>query len=338
MTALALLVLAAFQSDPIGVNEYRDRLTAIRSAIDRKEIDAVRDGARDLQALRVRHEGGVLVPDPSVLGPLASAKDAAAARESVARLDALLEGLKALPDSQVPKPADPQLLERLRAEEAERERESGRRVGGPALHAPEIPQSWLEKAKAFLEAFAQKVGRFLMWLLRLLFSGPSSGAPGSSTQFLVALLVIGVLGALGVVAVVALRRKQAVATPTGVSEAPAMSTEDDDPLSRTANEWERFAVELMKGGRFREAIRAWYHAVLVTLFRSGALHYRKDRTNWEYAFALPSTVEWRPRFLEATRTFEREWYGRRNSEAELAEAYQQQAQGILTEIHERGAR
>src|SRR5207244_431829 len=122
------------------------------------------------------------------------------------------------------------------------------------------------------------------------------------------------------------------------SEAPALSAKDEDPLSRTASEWERFAAELMSGGRFREAIRAWYHAVLVSLFRIGALHYRKDRTNWEYAYALPSTLRWRSGFVDATRTFEREWYGRRDTPVETAEGYQRHAQAMLAEVRQGAAR
>ena len=338
MTAIALLVLLAAQNGPIELAEYRDRLGAIRTAIEQKDLEAVRAAARDLKALRVRHEGVEFAPDPTLLGPLSNAQDAAVAREALPRIDALLAGLEALPTSAAPKAPDAALLERLRQDEAERRLDPGGAVGGPGLHAPEIPKSFTERLMELLEEYGQRLGRFLMWLLRLLFGSGGAAAPGSTTPYLVAGLVVTVLGVLGIVAIVALRRRRAIVAPEALSEAPAMKTEDEDPLSRTATEWERFAAELMKGGRFREAIRAWYHAVLVTLFRAGALHYRKDRTNWEYAFALPSTAEWRPQFLEATRTFEREWYGRRATEAEIAEAYQQHARSILSGVREGGAR
>ena len=60
------------------------------------------------------------------------------------------------------------------------------------------------------------------------------------------------------------------------------SQRDADPLSREQDEWEKYAAELAAAGRLREAIRAWYHAVLVGLFRAGLLHHHKGRTNWEY--------------------------------------------------------
>jgi hypothetical protein len=109
-----------------------------------------------------------------------------------------------------------------------------------------------------------------------------------------------------------------------VSEAssePIRSTAaDDDPLSRESGKWELYAQELAAAGRRREAIRAWYHAVLVALFRSGRLEPRKGRTNWEHAARLSPELSWRPTFLEITRHFDREWYGRdASSAASLAE-------------------
>src|SRR5262249_37872426 len=66
----------------------------------------------------------------------------------------------------------------------------------------------------------------------------------------------------------------------------------------------------------REAIRAWYHAVLVTLFRAGTLHYHRGRTNWEYVSRVAPEAAWRPLFADVTRVFDREWYGRDASSAE----------------------
>jgi hypothetical protein len=338
MRIVALLVLLSLQTGPLSVAEYRERLGSIRSAIELKDVDAVRAAARDLQALRVRHQGTEFAPDPTVLGPLAEAQDAAALKEMTGRLEALLAGLESISGGPAPRPPDGALLERLRQEEAERRLSPGGAVGGPGLHAPQIPKSFRERLSDLIEDLLRRMGRFLTWLLRFLFGSGGSAAPGSTTPFLVAALVVTVLGVLGIVAIVALRRRQAAGAAEALSEAPARRSEDEDPLSRTASEWERYAAELMKSGRFREAIRAWYHAVLVTLFRAGALHYRKDRTNWEYAYALPSTAAWRPEFVEATRTFEREWYGRHSTEPETAEAYQQRARTILTVVREGGPR
>jgi hypothetical protein len=333
-----LLLAAAVQTGPIGLGEYRDRLRSIQESIERGNLDEARSGARSLQSARVRHEGIDFIPDGTILEPVADAKDIAAAREAVRPLRALRAEL----DSARSGPADPApdgaLFERLRQEEELRRASPDGQVGGPSLHAPKVPPSILERISAILEAIGDRIGRFLRWLLNLIFGGGGAGAQAPSTRYLVIGLVVLVLGTLGLVAMMALRRRRASVPMVALSEAPAMSAQDDDPLSRSATEWERFAAELMKSGRYREAIRAWYHAVLVSLFRAGALHYRKDRTNWEYAYALPSGVPWRTGFVEATRTFEREWYGRRDTAVETAESYQDQARRMLTQVREGAAR
>ncbi|MBI3855062.1 MAG: DUF4129 domain-containing protein [Planctomycetes bacterium] len=330
----AILLLAASQEGPLDLAEYRDRLRAIQEALDRKDLDGVRARAGELRSRRVRHGGAVFDADETVLGPLADG-----AADAGVRLRALRAQLESLDGGAPPGAPDGALLERLRLEEEELARSPDRAVGGPRLHAPEVPRSLSDRVLEILEAFGKLIDRFLKWLLRLFFSGGGGKAPEApSTRYLVAGLVLAVLGTLAVVAVLALRRRHRGPELEARSEAPARSGEDDDPLSRSATEWERFAAELMKSGRFREAIRAWYHALLVSLFRAGALHYRKDRTNWEYAYALPSTVGWRAGFVEATRTFEQEWYGRRDTPAETAEMYQERARQMLDAVHEGRAR
>ena len=87
----------------------------------------------------------------------------------------------------------------------------------------------------------------------------------------------------------------------------------------------------------REAIRAWYHAVLVTLYRAGILHYRKGITNWEYVSALSPAHEWRPFFVSMTRLFDREWYGRHETTNDVLDSCAADARAIMGAIRE-GAR
>jgi hypothetical protein len=335
IVSVALLVLIGVQSEPIGLAEYRDALKKIQALAENGDMEELHDAVRALRGARIRHDGVELQPDPTVLGPLAEAKNPGAARTAAVRLRALLSELEAASGPSRADAPDAVLLERLRAEEAEREISPDGKVGGPGLHAP---RSFLEVLADLVKGLLDLIGRFFNWLFRLLFSGSGSVAPAGGVQWMVVALVVVVLVVLGAVAVVALRRSKGLRPAESRSEAPAQSAKDDDPLSRSALEWERFAAELMGAGRFREAIRAWYHAVLVSLFRVGALHYRKDRTNWEYAYALPSSVPWRAGFVDATRTFEQEWYGRRNTPVETAETYQQRAQAILAEVRQGAGR
>jgi hypothetical protein len=330
----AIVLMALGGQETVSASEYRDRLSAIRSAIDAQDLDLARERATELQSVRVRHEGMVFAPDPTVLRPLARARDLAAAREALKPLSALREALESVPPGRSVTPDAP-LLERLRQEEAERALSPEGKVGGPVLHQPSVPRSlreWLRDLFMRLLDFLQKlVSDFLRWLLSLLFGGMGSPGMGEGMTYLVMGLIVLILGTIGVVAYVTLHRRRRTGVEAVATEAPAM-VRDEDPLSRTSNEWERFAAELMGSGRFREAIRAWYHAVLVTLFRAGLLHYRKDRTNWEYAYALGPDLPWRPGFVDATRTFEQIWYGRREAPSDAAEAFASDARGILEKV------
>jgi hypothetical protein len=118
---------------------------------------------------------------------------------------------------------------------------------------------------------------------------------------------------------------------------PIASKRDEDPLSRGATEWERYAAQLAASGRIREAIRAWYHAVLVTLYAAGILHFRKGRTNWEYVAALSPEIAWRSEFVTLTRRFEEEWYGRERSAIEALEDVSGHAREILDIVRRRAA-
>jgi hypothetical protein len=335
IAAAALFLLIFAQTEAIGPAEYRAALKKIQALAESGDMEELHDSVRKLRAVRIRYGDAELPPDPTVLGPLAEARNPGAAKAASVRLRALLAELEEQPGESGARNPDRVLLEQLRAEEAEGEISADGKVGGPSLHPP---RSFLEGLGDLVEELAKLIGRFLNWLFRLFFSGASSPGAGGGVQWMVVALVVLVLAVLGAVAVLALRRTKGLQPSEARSEAPAQSAKDEDPLSRSALEWERFAAELMGAGRFREAIRAWYHAVLVSLFRIGALHYRKDRTNWEYAYALASGVPWRAGFVEATRTFEQEWYGRRNTAVETAEGYQRRAQAILAEVRQGAGR
>lgn len=334
ISVAAFVLLALGGQETLTSSDYRDRLDDIRSAIDAKDLDLARKRATALQAVRVRQGDMVFVPDPTVLRPIAGAKDLTAARDAAKPLSGLREALQSVSTGPPARPDAP-LLERLRREEADRALDPEGRVGGPVLQQPSLPRSfreWLwDLSMRFWDFVGTLFSRFLRWLLGLLFGGMGSRAMGEGMTYLVMGLIILILGTIGVVAYVTLQRRRR----TVIEAAPAPATaaaRDEDPLSRTSSEWERFAADLMGTGRFREAIRAWYHAVLVTLFRAGLLHYRKDRTNWEYAYALGPELPWRPGFVDATRIFEQVWYGRREAPADAAEAFASDARGILERV------
>jgi Domain of unknown function (DUF4129) len=184
---------------------------------------------------------------------------------------------------------------------------------------------WLERAARF--AWHQLL-RLLRWLAGLF---PATGGPsveGGGRSFLpIVLVAVGlILATLALLAMVSFRRGAPAVSRTGPRERPAA---DEDPLSRTAGGWEDRARELAAQGRAREAIRAWYHAVLMRCVAQGLLHHRRGRTNWEYAHALSPTLPWRGTFEDLTSRFDVEWYGRSESTGEALADFASGAREIL---------
>ena len=83
-------------------------------------------------------------------------------------------------------------------------------------------------------------------------------------------------------------------------------------------------------------MRAWYHAVLVALYRTGFVHYRRGRTNWEYVSSLSPSLPARQGFSDLTRRFEREWYGREESDPEALAAVEEVASALLEGVRSLG--
>ena len=332
---LLLLVLCAPDDGVITMERYRKDLKILLTAIETGDVSGAQEMARKLMTRRVRHRDIEFSPDPSVMGELERASGQGRMKELVPRLESLLRALEDDPRVTETSPPNPMRLEDLRRQEAF---ENPIRGGDVMMPVGEVPQSWSEWFRSILEWIGDKIESFTRWLYET-FSGPRSTSTSSTTVpnlsmgSLVTVLVVLLLTIVGSMALLALREGPEPSTENDVSTGTTRTTRDEDPLTRTSGEWERRAKDLAADGRYREAIRAWYHAVLVTAFRAGILHYRRDRTNWEYAYSLGPQVDWRPAFLEATREFEREWYGRRTSAAETAELFSRAARKILDRLH-----
>lgn len=326
-----VLLPAALSAEDLPVAVYRERLAAIDARLRGGDWVGARTGAHDLLDDRIAYGGETLEPDLSILRPLADAPSADAARAAAPRLARLVEELAAATPA-APPPSDPAVLEEVRARQAVADLPQGGQL-------PKQRTNLLDAIGEILEPFARWMRdaweSFLDWLADLfpdeerkpVFLGMSL-----ATVVTIVVILFAVLAAwLGWRAFRNRRRRGA---PALAESAPAPPAADDDPLSRGASEWERYAAELAAAGRFREAIRAWYHAVLVNLFRRGALHYRKGRTNWEYVAALAPGHAWRPGFIELTRHFEREWYGRDASESEALREAEDRARALLASLRE----
>jgi Domain of unknown function (DUF4129) len=271
-----------------------------------------------------------LSPDAWTLQPIA---DGTPHRTRLSRL------LQTLQAPQTAPTADAQnVLKLVRERQAAKGGKAGGELGDVALREPTLMQAVLDDLQSGAEWAWDKVVRFFKWLDNLFPDDARvlAGKPGGGVRLLPFVLV---LVGLILVFVIALAVRAALRPEPLQAEAAsdkASSKKDDDPLSRTAGGWEERALALAAEGRFREAIRAWYHALLVHAAAAGFLHYQRGRTNWEYVHAMSPAVSWRPVFADLTRLFEREWYGRAESREEELHLFQRDARQILASLRSAG--
>ena len=80
-------------------------------------------------------------------------------------------------------------------------------------------------------------------------------------------------------------------------------------LSRPPETWAGLADQLAAEGKFREAIRHLYLALLSRLHRDGAIDYDPAKSNWDYFRGFKGNGEVLKPFRELTRRFDFAWYG-----------------------------
>jgi len=329
---LAAAAPAAAQPAParvIDVAAYRDELRAAEAALVAHALPEAAERGTALATTRVAYAGETVGVDPALAVALRTVRPETAAA-ALTRVRAVLRALPA-EAAGAPRAPDAALLRRAQAAERRPDIPEGGEVAGLAVR-PSLPRRFLDALGSAWSAVRDALIRFGQWLRRLWPRRAATAAPAAtfSTTVMVVALVALVSALLGWLAVAALRRSRRA---TAVSATPeAASARDEDPLSREQDEWEAYAGELARAGRLREAIRAWYHAVLVALFRSGLLHHQKGRTNWEYVSRVPPEASWRAGLSDLTRRFDREWYGREKSSPESLGACASAARAILAEV------
>jgi hypothetical protein len=325
---VTFIAISARAAEVVPLAQYIDSLTNIKTQLDAKQDAAARDTARRLAIVEVDSPNGRFAADRALLDSIA------ATGKYNARLAATIDALRKTAPQSPAASVDQKLIERLRAAETPDALRAGGEVGGVPISQDKRLETFAKKlAKVFRWIF-KKLEQFYDWIMswwpheRVKKLNDSFGG----TPWLVAAVVILIVVVLAVLAMeVARRSRRRVAVAVAESD-PITSRHDDDPLSRGANEWERYAAQLAAAGRVREAIRAWYHAVLVTLYGAGILHYRKGRTNWEYVSALSPDLTWRAELVQLTRRFEEEWYGHDASGVEALEECSGRARRILDTV------
>jgi hypothetical protein len=330
----ALLVATILTALPLHaatltLDQYVDALTRIRNLVAAGDLPTARAEATTLAGDDVVSMNGRFHTDSTLIAEVNKAKPRDLRAES--RIDATIAAIRAAAPSK-PATADQPRLLRLQREQTVPELRRGGAVRGVQPNTPLLQRM----AKAITSAakwIGEKVRKFVHWLSHFWPKDdpkkkPATAAMRWTVGTLVGLIVI----VLAVLAFEIVRRSRKRARNVAEESAPLTSTRDDDPLSRGANEWERYAAQLAAAGRLREAIRAWYHAVLVTLYGANILHYRKGRTNWEYVATLAPENPWRPQFIELTRRFEKEWYGSDDSNSDALDECSAAARQILQAV------
>jgi hypothetical protein len=331
-TLTLLLTLPAGAQEILDLPAYREQIAELHRELSVPQIEAARTRAQALLTVRLRHAGEELQPDPSLIEPVSRLADPSAAPALARHARRLLETLDEARGA-TPQPIDAGLLKALALRQAPaRPRKGGQVIAPPTLSIPER----LEAALGWLAQVVRRGIEHLVDLVAKLFPSRRRGKPeagGGVAPLTIALVAVLVVALAALAAHTVLRARRA-ARPVLESEPMADSRRDADPLSREASEWESYARQLAEAGRCREAIRAHYHALLVTLFRAGVLHHQAGRTNWEYVTRLSVELRWRPEFVEATREFDQEWYGNESSSAEALDRYARRSHRLLASLGE----
>jgi len=331
MKRALLILIAAFplHAATLTLDQYTATLTRIRSLIAAGQLDTARAEATTLAGDDVVSTNGRFHTDTTLVAEISKARPRDLGVET--RIDATIAALRAAAPSK-PAAADQPLLLRLQREQTVPELRRGGDIRGVQPNTP-----LLERVANAITTAAKWTGAKIMklvdWLSRFWpKDDPKKTTASAAMRWTVGTLVGLIVLILAILAFEVIRRSRKRAAAIVETSAPLTSTGDDDPLSRGANEWERYAVQLAAAGRLREAIRAWYHAVLVTLYGANILHYRKGRTNWEYVAAVGPDHAWRPQLIELTRLFEHEWYGSDDSSGEALDASSAAARGVLDAV------
>ncbi|HEX6099782.1 MAG TPA: DUF4129 domain-containing protein [Thermoanaerobaculia bacterium] len=316
-----LLLLSATNAAAMPVHDYIATLERIDALLAANQPDAAKNEALTLKDVDVTWAKGKFRADPSLLAGIAKGE-----RAQLVATIAELRRASGMSAAQ----ADRRLLQQIAAEQEPPELPKGGVVPTKLNRDVPLIERIANAISDMLRWIRKKLDQLLEWLFDLLpRRRDAAGRPTAGLHWIVWAVVGAILLIILYLAFDVLRRSRARGPVEVETSAPIGSKQDEDPLSRGSTEWERYAVDLAGAGHFREAIRAWYHAVLVTCYAAGILHFRKGRTNWEYIASLAPSLDWRPDVIELTRRFEQEWYGALQSTRDAYDACSERAQSVL---------
>jgi hypothetical protein len=328
LIAAMLFLAVAAHAETIPIGDYIAELERLQSLLATNQLRLANDEAKRFAMFDVDSPRGRFHADVSLLDGIANAHRADL--ELRARLAVTIDELRrAVPNAGAP--VDPALLRRVASEQEVPELAAGGDLPIVPRTTPLMERIAQSLANAW-EWALEKLARVLDWLLDFLPKSVRRPGATGGMRWIVSGIVAVIVLLIVYLAFAALRRARRGSAQAIETSEPLGSKRDEDPLSRGASEWERYAAQLAQAERFREAIRAWYHAALVSCYAAGVLHFRKSRTNWEYVATLAPSYEWRPEFIALTRRFEREWYGAEESNADAYDDCRRRARVVIDAV------
>lgn len=209
-----------------------------------------------------------------------------------------------LPHADLP-PPDPHAADAGGSRDAARDILSRREFRPPARNPLRRALDWI----------GEKLGH----LLDKLLSAFGGGGGGSLVAWVVLLLAVA-----GIVALVVMR----------VRRGPVVRVEARRVVidrSREPSDWRAEADDHARHGRFRDAVRCRYRALVGDLARRGLLDEIPGRTTGEERSQLRTTVPAAAaEFTDATELFDRAWYGDAPTGAGEDERFRALADAVLT--------
>jgi hypothetical protein len=162
-------------------------------------------------------------------------------------------------------------------------------------------------------------------LLDRLGVGPYSNSWASDA------IVVALAGAAVVVVVVAARRGAFRRLSSPGASSGVLVTDGGEVLTPEA--WRREAGRLAAEGRYREALRCRYRALVGELAQRGVVDEVPGRTSGDYERLVDSLLPGvSARFSAVTASFERCWYGREPSDANGQAAFDEIARSIVADV------
>lgn len=333
--ALAVMLVAATAAQAIPIDDYVSTLEAAHELMGANQLAAAKAETARIEGAEVEWSGGRFHADDTLLRAIASATRAD--RQLMNRIATVVNELRRSGATDSARP-NPKLLQQVAEEQDVPELARGGTITTTGRGEAPMLERIAASISRMFAWLGKQIARLIDWIIDLFPRRRADGAGATAgMRWIVIAVAILIAVSIAILAFEVARRTKRGDSQSVANSEPLGSSRDEDPLSRGATEWERYAAQLAAAGRYREAIRAWYHAVLVTCYAAGVLHFRKGRTNWEYIAMLAPSVTWRPELMQLTRRFEREWYGHEQSTPEALEECSERARRILDVLRHRGA-